>query len=197
MQLFYNKILKTQTFLISSGSYIQKDQRREMIKTDEKYELVVSCITENQDSLYRLAYSYTRERHSALDIVQNSVLRALEGYEKLRDTGAVKPWLFRIVVNEANRYMAKNKREIPSEPSELPEEAYIEKAYEKGDGNAVFEAVLHLPEDMKTVVILRYFEDMSLKEIAEATDTALSTVKSRLYAAHRRLEKTLEKEVYV
>lgn len=168
-----------------------------MITTDAKYELVVSCITENQDSLYRLAYSYTRERHSALDIVQNSVLRALEGYEKLRDTGAVKPWLFRIVVNEANRYMAKNKREIPSEPSELPEEAYIEKAYEKGDGNAVFEAVLHLPEDMKTVVILRYFEDMSLKEIAEATDTALSTVKSRLYAAHRRLEKTLEKEVYV
>ncbi len=181
--------------MISSGSYIQKDQRREMIKTDEKYELVVSCITENQDSLYRLALSYTKDRQSALDVVQNTVLRALESYERLRNSASVKPWLFKIAVNESNRYMAKNKREIPSEPSELPEEAYIEKAYEKGEGNAVCEAVMHLPEDMKTVVILRYFEDMSLKEVAMATDTALNTVKSRLYAAHRRLEKMLKREV--
>ena len=140
-----------------------------MIKTDEKYELVVSCITENQDSLYRLALSYTKDRQSALDVVQNTVLRALESYERLRNSASVKPWLFKIAVNESNRYMAKNKREIPSEPSELPEEAYIEKAYEKGEGNAVCEAVMHLPEDMKTVVILRYFEDMSLKEVAMAT----------------------------
>lgn len=190
-----NFFYKFQTFWTSYGSYIQKDERKEMIETDAKYDLVVSCITDNQDSLYRLAYSYTKDRHNALDIVQNTVLRALEGYEKLRDPAAVKSWLFKITVNEANRYMSKNNREIPKEPSEMPEETYIEKSYERKEGNEIYEAVLNLPEALKTVVILRYFEDMSLKEISMATDTALSTVKTRLYAAHRRLERILEKEV--
>lgn len=167
-----------------------------MIKTEDRYKLTVSCITENEDNIYRLALSYVKDRDKALDIVQNTVLRALENYKKLRSADSVKSWLFRIAVNEANRYVVKNQREIPSESSDMPEETYIEKAYERGDGSAVYEAVTRLPEDMKTVVILRYFEEMELKEISEATGAPLSTVKSRLYAAHRRLERML-KEVKV
>ena len=167
-----------------------------MIETEDKYKLTVSCITENEDNIYRLALSYVKDRDKALDIVQNTVLRALENYKKLRSGDSVKPWLFRIAVNEANRYMVKNGREIPKEASEMPEEPYIEKAYEKSEGSAVYEAVMLLPEEMRTVVILRYFEEFSLNEIAEATGANPSTVKSRLYAAHRRLERML-KEVKV
>ena len=164
--------------------------------TNEKYELTVACITTNQDSIYRLAYSYTKDRDKAFDIVQNTVLRALENYERVKDSASLRSWLFRIAVNEANRYVVKNQREIPTESSDMPEETYIEKAYERGDESAVYEAVTRLPEDMKTVVILRYFEEMELKEISEATGAPLSTVKSRLYAAHRRIERML-KEVKV
>ena len=158
---------------------------------DRKYELVVSCITENQDSLYRLALSYAKERDGALDIVQNAVLKALKAYGGLRTDEAVKGWLFRILVNEAIRYVNKNKFEIPSSGEELPEGEYREKAYEPEE-TEVYEAVMRLPEELRTIVILRYFEELSLKEIAEATGINLSTVKTRMYTAHKRLREELK-----
>ena len=158
---------------------------------DKKYELVVSCITENQEMMYRLALSYAKERDGALDIVQNTVLKALKAYESLRTDDAVKGWLFRILVNEALRYVDKNKREIPSPREELPESEYREKAYDS-DGGEVYDAVMRLPPELRTIVILRYFEELSLREISEATGINLNTVKTRLYTAHKRLREELK-----
>ena len=53
---------------------------------------------------------------------------------------------------------------------------------------------MQLPEPMKTVIILHYYEDLTLKQIAEITDTPLSTVKTRLYSALRKLKQTLKEE---
>lgn len=161
---------------------------------DDKYECIVSCITENQERYYRLAYSYVKDRDSALDVVQNSVLRALQNCHKLNESAAVKIWLYRIVVNESIRYIGKNKREMPSEAPEGIESVYTERAYDRDD--TVYKAVSKLPEEMRTVIVLRYFEELSLKEIAEITDTNLNTVKTRLYSSHRRLRKFLEEEGY-
>lgn len=158
---------------------------------DRKYELVVSCITENQNSLYRLALSYVKEREGALDIVQNAVLRALKSYTGLKDETAAKGWLFRILVNEAVRYMDKYKNEIPSSDETFPEPEYRERAFENYAGE-VYKAVMGLAPELRTIVILRYFEEFSLKEIAEATGLNLNTVKTRLYTAHRRLKEELE-----
>ena len=60
------------------------------------------------------------------------------------------------------------------------------------DSNEVYEEIQKLPEDMKTVIILRFYEELSLQEISEVTKTNLSTVKSRLYAALKKLQKGLE-----
>lgn len=158
---------------------------------DRKYELVVSCITENQNSLYRLALSYAKEREGALDIVQNTILKALKSYTGLRDEAAVRSWLFRILVNEAVRYIDKNKNEIPSSDEAFPEPEYREKAFEN-DAGEVYEAVMGLVPELRTIVILRYYEELSLSEIAEATGLNLNTVKTRLYTAHRRLKEKLE-----
>ena len=49
-------------------------------------------------------------------------------------------------------------------------------------------------KSQKTVVILHYYEDLTLKQIAEITDTPLSTVKTRLYSALRKLKQTLKEE---
>ena len=63
------------------------------------------------------------------------------------------------------------------------------------DGETVYESVMKLPDDMRTVVILRYYEELSLKEIAEITNTNLNTVKYRLYAAQKRIEKMIKEEL--
>ena len=158
---------------------------------DRKYELIVSAITENQNSMYRLALSYAREKEGALDIVQNTILRALRSYQSLREEEAAKSWLFRILVNEAARFLDKNSFEIPSSGEEFPEGEYREKAYDS-DGGEVYDAVMRLPAEFRTIVILRYFEELSLREISEATGINLNTVKTRLYTAHKRLREELK-----
>ena len=66
---------------------------------NKKYELTVSALIKYQDAMYRLAMSSLRNRDNALDVVQNSALRALEHYQSLRSPESVKSWLFRIVIN--------------------------------------------------------------------------------------------------
>jgi len=162
------------------------------------YDLTVAYILENQEKCYRLAYSYVQDRDSALDVVQNSICQALEKCWGLRNPAAMKTWFYRIVVNEALQYLRKNKKEISTEPSEIREEPYQEYGFEKADmdSNEVYEEIQKLPEDMKTVIILRFYEELSLQEISEVTKTNLSTVKSRLYAALKKLQKGLEEINY-
>ena len=152
------------------------------------YACAVSHILENQDRFYRLAYSYVRNREGALDVVQNAILKGLEKCDGLRDPAALKTWFYRIVVNESLQYLRENRRETPAEA--LPEQPYRESAYDRD--RELYEEVLGLPEPMKTVVILHFYEDLTLKQISEITGTNLNTVKFRLYSALRRLRKGLE-----
>lgn len=69
---------------------------------------------------------------------------------------------------------------------------YEEPAFD--EDKQAYEAVMQLSEPMKTVIILHYYEDLTLKQIAEITDTPLSTVKTRLYSALKKLKLILKEE---
>lgn len=71
--------------------------------------LITDFIYENQAALYRLAFSYTHNRDAALDIVQDTVVQAISHADALRDRQAVKPWIYRILVNESLAYLRQNK----------------------------------------------------------------------------------------
>ena len=151
----------------------------------------------NQEEADRLAYSYGQDKDAELDVVQDAACQALEKCWGVKNSGALKTWYYRIVVNEALQYLRKYRREISTQPEDMKEEAYLEEGYDRADEDAqVFERVLKLPPDMKTVVILRFYEQLSLAEIAKVTDTNLNTVKSRLYAALKKLRKSLEEMEY-
>lgn len=159
---------------------------------DRNYELTVSALLKYQDSMYRLAMSTVRDRDAALDVVQEASLKALEHYKGLRSPDSIKSWLFRIVINEALKHLASVKREFPDDGS-LPDETYHEPAYDS-EGEEVYAAVMRLPEQLRLVILLRYYEDLSLREISEATGININTVKSRLYAAHKKLGADIKEE---
>ncbi|HWT75141.1 MAG TPA: sigma-70 family RNA polymerase sigma factor [Mobilitalea sp.] len=156
------------------------------------YDKLVEHILENQNKFYRIAYCYVYQKEAALDIIQNAICRALENYPGLKNTNAIKTWFYRILINECLQYLNKCKREVPCEPSELKEDVYYEEAYEPK--LEVYQKVCELPEQLKTIVILHYFEQMTLKEISQTIDVNLSTVKTRLYTALQRLKKEMEVE---
>lgn len=157
--------------------------------TPNAYDQVVSYILENQTSFYRLAYSYTKNREAALDVVQNAICKALEKYEDIRNLKYLRTWFYRVLVNECLIYLKKNKKEILCEPTEMKEDTYLEPAYEHK--NTVYEYIDALPEQNKTIIILHYYEEMTLKEISLILGVNLNTVKSRLYAGLNKLKKMI------
>ena len=153
----------------------------------DRYDCTVSYIIENQNKFYRLAYSYLQNREAAMDAVQNAIVKALENCYSLKNPNAMNTWLYRIVVNECLQLLRKTKREEPLTDAETGKLIYLEPAYDRD--RQVYDEVMRLPEALKTVVILHYYEDLTLKQISEVTDTNLSTVKTRLYSALKKLKK--------
>lgn len=153
------------------------------------FDVLTEYIVENQARLYRVAYGYVNNRDNALDVVQNAICKALENYGRLRNTEAVKIWMYRILVNESLTFLKKNKREIPLQPEDMQEKIYLERAYD--EDVSVLDQVRKLPTQMQTVIILHYYEELTLKEISLVTDVNLSTVKTRLYSALDKLKRNM------
>lgn len=154
------------------------------------YELLVSYIVENQNQFYRVAYSYARNQEDALDIVQNAVCKALESCKNIRNADAVKTWFYRILINESLAVIKQRKKEFLSGDNPQKEEACYEKGYEQQDD--IKEELDRLEEDMQVIIRLRFFEELSLKEISEITGLNLNTVKTKLYRGLKLLRENIQ-----
>lgn len=153
-----------------------------------KEETLTSFLIETQARSYRLAYSVLHNRDESLDAVQTAVCRALEHQDSLRDPGAVKTWFTRILMNACNDLLRQRSRVVPF--PENGEEPFGEDP-EPSD-ETLARRVDALPREMGTVIKLRFYEELTLKEIGEVTGQNLNTVKSRLYAGLKRLRVAME-----
>ncbi len=150
-----------------------------------KEELVRDILLENYQSYYRLAFSYVHQETDAMDIVQEGAYRAMLKADTLRDEKFAGTWIYRIMINAAKDYLQKNKADY----QELDENhAATEKYFEDID---LKEALDRLPLQEKTLIILRFYEDKPLAEIAEILQENLNTVKSRLYRTLDKLKAQL------
>ena len=152
--------------------------------------LVEEIILEKYNQYYRLAYSYVHNEADACDIVQNGAYKAMRGSGTLE---YAETWIYRIMLNECFAYLKK--------PGFLSYEAMQEESGIEGGaaedkyGNVDLQRALEeLPEHDRAVVILKYFEDRKLEEIADILEENLSTVKSRLYRSIKKLRVILSDE---
>lgn len=159
---------------------------------DKNYDILVQYILESQDKFYRLAFSYTHTKEGALDVVQNAICKALEGYETIRNMQYIRTWFYKVLVNEGLIYLKKNQREVLSDDGIFTELPYLEPAYT--EDNDLYEQVEKLSLEIKTIIKLHYYEGFTLPEIAEITATNVNTVKSRLYAGLKKLKKEIKEE---
>lgn len=142
-------------------------------------EAFADFVRQNEASFYRIAYSYVKDREDALDIVQDAVERALVKLPGLRDEARIKPWFCRILVNRSIDCLRRRRgSETVDESLPAPDETGG-----RAEALSLYAAVSKLPPKYRTVVVLRFFEDMKLQEVAQAAGCNLSTAKSRLYKA--------------
>ena len=110
----------------------------------------------------------------------------LERLDSLREPQRLRTWFTRILVNECLDMLRRRKRRggdasLDADPGLMP--ALPDGAERSTEALAVYQAVEELPPKLRTVVLLRFFEDMTLAEVAESAGCTLSTAKSRLYRA--------------
>lgn len=152
------------------------------MKTLKLQQQVEEQILSSYESLYRLAYTYVKNPDDAMDVVQESVYKAMLRAGDVRNLDTIKSWLCRIVVNTALDLLRDRKREQPTEV--LPESGQ-EDAYRDTD---LLQALNTLEERERTVVVLRFFQDLRLQDIAIITGENLSTVKTILYRSLKKLK---------
>lgn len=153
------------------------------------YEQLVAYILENQNRFYRLAYSYTKNQEDALDAVQNAVCKALEAFESIRNPRAIKTWFYRILIHESLHILQKRKKEAASAGLEDANMVYHEKAYDQEPVEAELD---RLEPEVQQIIRLRFFEEMSLKEISGITGYNVNTVKTKLYRGLKQLRQGME-----
>ena len=149
------------------------------------YDRIVAYIVENQNKFYRLAFSYVQNQEDALDAVQNSVCKALEHYSQIRNEEVIKTWFYRILVNESLKIL-KERKKISGNEEEMASLSYEEKGFEIQDD--LHSHISRLDEDTQKIIKLRFFEELSLKEIAQITELNLNTVKAKLYRGLKLLK---------
>ncbi|NLH98172.1 MAG: sigma-70 family RNA polymerase sigma factor [Chthonomonadales bacterium] len=150
-----------------------------------------------QARLIRFALRMVKDGCDAEDVVQATLVRAYRGLGRYRPGGFFSSWIYRIALNECRRKL--RTRPPSHEPLERGAEvparfsgADPERAIVTQDRNRlVRDAVSSLPVHYREVMMLFYFEDMSVEETARALDLSISAVKVRLHRARARLSQTL------
>ena len=167
--------------------------------TEERFR---ETAVDHLDGLYAYAMTLTRNRADAEDLVQETYLRAMNAFGRLRPDSNLKSWLFTILRNVRlnqvrNRMDRPNKIEM-DEPDRRPEfqdkslkdplSLYLSKV-KKAD---VRIAIEKLPDAYREVILLREFEELSHEEIAQVLDCPPGTVMSRLSRAREKLRDMLQ-----
>ena len=156
--------------------------------TKEEFEIIYN---KYYHLLFKVAYSYILNRCDAEDIVQESFIKFFNVNKKIDDNDKLKSYLVRIVVNKSIDFIRHNKNKV-SYDSEYVESLSDDKEKESDDSN-ILKFVLLLKDSYKTVILLHYYDNYSIKEIANILKISESNVKTRLSRAREKLKEMIKK----
>ncbi len=150
-------------------------------------------ITSNIDKIYRFAFTYIKNEYDAEDVVSESVRKGLEAIESLKNEEYMGTWFYRIMINTANTYL-KSKSKVTYLDEALEETMSSQDEYHDVD---LYNLIMRLDKKYRTLIVLRFYEDMTLEQISTILDENINTVKTRLYKALDILKQNIKKEEQV
>ncbi|WP_188069434.1 RNA polymerase sigma factor [Brevibacillus brevis] len=149
-------------------------------------EAFIAVVKQVESSLYHTAKSILKKEEDIADALQETILKAFSSLHSLREPQFFKTWMFRILINECNKIVANRSRnvqmdEFPIQLSLSPKDELID----------LRDAVERLDEQQRLVIVLHYFEDMPLRQVAEILEISESAAKMRLSRARNNLMEKL------
>ena len=146
---------------------------------------IEQLISRYQKNLFNIAFHICRDIDDANDVVQETFIQYVTIPKEFHDDNHIKAWLMKVAINKAKdlrKSFWKKHRVSLNEIGEIPfkqEEEYL------------IDAVMRLPEKYRIIIHLFYYEDMQVKEIAEALDLSAANVKTRLSRGRKILKEAL------
>jgi len=177
----------------------------ERVQRGEKaaFDLLVS---KYQRKIFRLLSRLVRDPAEVEDVAQEAFIKAYRALPNFRGDSAFYTWLYRIAINTAKNHLVSQGRRAPTTTEVDIEEA---ETFDDGEhlrdlntpdsmllskqvGEAVNRAIDHLPEDLRTAIVLREIEGLSYEEIAESMNCPIGTVRSRIFRAREAIAQELK-----
>lgn len=151
---------------------------------------VQKLIERYQNNLYAIAFSICKNPSDAQDVVQDTFIQYYTSKKEFEDEQHLRAWLIRVAINKA-----KNMTLTFWHQHKVSLEEYMETlTFETPESENLFEEVMKLPKKYRIVIHLFYYEDYSVKEIAEILKLSQSNVKVRLSRARALLKEALKGE---
>lgn len=148
------------------------------------------AVKRNNQRLFLIALSFTQNRTDAEDILQSVFLKLWKYDQSFENAEHMDKWLTRVTVNES-----KNLLRSPFRKQQVPlDEIASSAVFAQESDYDLFKAVTRLPQKLRTVIHLFYYEDMPVKEIASLLKLRESTVKTRLFRGRTQLKDLLGDE---
>lgn len=159
---------------------------------EDRAQALTRMVGQYQGTLLRMCYLYLRDAIAAQDAVQETFLKAYKGYEAFRGESQERTWLMSIAINvcrDMNRsaWLRHIDRRVTPEDVPLP-------APQDEEALALAEAIRRMPNRHRDVILLYYYQDMTIKEVAEALHAAPSTILKRLNQAKDKLKTLLTED---
>ncbi len=154
-----------------------------------------------QGLVYKICFGFGKNKENALDISQNVFIKSYQKLASFKGKSTFKAWLVKISYNEGVNWVRSNQRfskhETIDEHLDLPsialsnEDEYLAKE----NKSQLIRSLYSLNTRYRLAVVLRYFEDQSIKEIAQTLDCSEGVVKNMLFRSLKKLKENLEKNV--
>ena len=154
-----------------------------------------ALVTEYQRPVYNAVYRMLGNTDAAADVTQTAFLKALENIRNYDENFKFFSWIYRIAINEAIDHIERSRRFTLLADSTLvaPDDAADGATRAQASGHLQV-ALMALSEDLRSVIVLRYYTGCSYEEIGQVLELPEKTVKSRLFSARQRLRHTLESQ---
>lgn len=159
-----------------------------------------------QDKVYRLCFKILRHEDDASEALQDAFLSAFRGLRNFKAESTFSTWLYRIATNASlMKYRKRRDGHVSleqsqsnnenSETMQLPDwsQQPAQDLLDAETREVMAEGIQRLPEELRTVFVLRDVQDMSNAEVAEVLDLSVAAVKSRLHRARRSLRDWLDR----
>jgi RNA polymerase sigma-70 factor, ECF subfamily len=144
-----------------------------------------------EQDLYKMAFIYVKNQNDALDVVQETAYKSFKSIKELKEPKYFKSWLIRIAISCSLDILRKRKKIVPLKPDF---DEYISGVVDEDltSGITLKGMIEELREEEKSVILLRFYQGMTLKEVSEILNIPLGTAKTILYRGLGKLRKDLE-----